>query len=271
MSDSDLAKLAAKVRPLAQALIRPDDAKRSRVIDRATRGGDRIALEETKGTLPTSKHGVIDSSSIAVPETLLTVSTNLSDMLTELVAAISTLIVVQEWDGNPMGAPSRIIFPSGTLSWDEDRREMLYEETPDQIIYAVTLGPWYLNDVPASATTAAKLLMFDTTTTVKQTTNTIRAGRVGEIVGLYVVSDAARTAGTLIVRPSVGGVTTAFDGDAVMLDSSPSTQMSQLVAPGDGIAIASGGDQLGIDIVTSGWAPTTANVSAWMVVRYTAF
>lgn len=269
--DSDLAKLAAKVRPLAQALIRPEDAKRSRVVDRATRGGDRIALEETKGTLPARGQGVIDAASVQVESTAITVSTNLAGMLQELVSAITNLIVVQEFDGNPMGAPQRIIFPSGTLSWDADRREMLYEESAPPPIYLMTTPVFHLNDVPASATTAAKLLFMDTTTTVKVASSTIRAGRTGEIVGLYVVSDVARTTGTLIARPSVGGVTTAFDGDAVTLDNSPTTQMSQLVAPGQGIAIASGSDQLGIDIVTSGWAPTTANVFAWMIVRYASF
>jgi hypothetical protein len=169
-----------------------------------------------------------------------------------------------------MGSPTRIIFPAGTLSWDEDRREMTYEETPTPVIYVATLGPWYLNDVPATATTPMKLLHMNTTTAVSQSSNGIRAGRVGEIVGMYVTSDASRVTGTLTLRANVGGVSTVFNGDAVQLGSSPTSRMSSIADPGAGVAIASGGDELGIDVVTSGWSPITADVAAWMLVRYTA-
>jgi hypothetical protein len=269
MSD-DLTKLAAKARPLAEALLRPVDARHARIIDHATRGGHRIQLDRTAGQLPTERHDVIQAQSIEVAPSKLSSSTNLADMLLELVGAITNLLVMQESDGSPSGVPTRLIFPTGTLDWDEDRREMAFAPPSAPINYYTTWGPWILNDVPASATTTGKLMTMDTATTIKQSASGIRAGRTGEIIGVSVSADTGRTAGTLIVRPEVGGTSYVFDGDSVTLTSSPSTRMTSFVDPGAGVAIASGSDELSVNFVTSGWAPTTANVCAWLIVRYDA-
>lgn len=142
----------------------------------------------------------------------------------------------------------------------------------DPYAYTVTLGPWYAFNVAGTATTTMLLKYLSGSTTVSSTATTIRAGRVGEIVGMFLVANDARTAGTAILKPTIGGSPSSFASDAVVLDGSTATQMTQFVAPGGGVAIASGGNQLGCQIVTSGFTPAASvEMIAWMVVRYLTF
>lgn len=136
--------------------------------------------------------------------------------------------------------------------------------------YTVTYGPYFLNDVPGTATTQADLMMFNTTTAVSLTTNEIRAGRVCTVVGMAMVADAARATGSAKARLRLSGVDTAFNSDACLLDATLTTQVTSIVTdPASGVAIASGGTRLGVNIVTSGWTPITANVAVWIIVLYT--
>jgi hypothetical protein len=142
----------------------------------------------------------------------------------------------------------------------------------DPYAYMVTLGPWYAFDVAGSATTTMVLKYLASSTTVSSTASTIRAGKVGEIVGMILVANAARSGGTAILKPTIGGSPSSFASDAVVLDGSTTTQMTQYVAPGGGVAIPSGGNQLGCQIVTSGYTPAgSVEMIAWMVVRYLTF
>lgn len=136
--------------------------------------------------------------------------------------------------------------------------------------YVVTYGPYFINDLPGTATTQAKLAMFDTATTVLMTTREIQSGRLGEIIGLSIVSDAPRTAGTATVRILLSGVDTAFDGGSVVLDATFTAQKSGFVAAGAGVAISSSSARIGVNVTTSGWTPITANVAVWVHVMYNA-
>jgi hypothetical protein len=142
----------------------------------------------------------------------------------------------------------------------------------DPYAYTVTLGPWYAFNVAGTATTTMLLKYLSGSTTVSSTATTIRAGRVGEIVGMILVANDARVSGTAILKPTIGGSPSSFASDSVVLDGSTTTQMTQFVTPGGGVAIASGGNQLGCQIVTSGFTPAASvEMIAWMVVRYLTF
>ena len=136
----------------------------------------------------------------------------------------------------------------------------------DSWSYTESLGPWRQNDIPGTATTAMKLLYFNTATAVSQSANAMRAGRTGWIVGARIVSDAARTAGTATVKILLNGADTAFDAGSVVLDGTRTTQDATIVAGSSGIQITSGADTIGVNIVTSGWTPTTANVQVQLLV-----
>lgn len=146
-----------------------------------------------------------------------------------------------------------------TLTWDGANWD-------DMSIYCESLGPWYEDDVAGTATTSLKLLYMNTGTAVSQSTNRIRAGRTGWIVGAKVTSDAARSAGTCTVQVDLSGVGTAFDAGSVVLDGTRTTQDATIVTAASGINITSGSDTIGVQIVTSGWTPTTANLFVTLLV-----
>jgi hypothetical protein len=81
----------------------------------------------------------------------------------------------------------------------------------------VSLGPFYINDLGGTGTTQATLGYFNTATALSRDTNNILISRAGRVVGLIMVSDAARTAGTATARVRIDGVGTTFDSGSVVL------------------------------------------------------
>lgn len=157
---------------------------------------------------------------------------------------------------SPGSIAGKVLAWDGSSAWD------------DYFVFTETLGPWYEDDIAGTATTAMKLLMFNTGTAVSQTTNRIRAGRAGYIVGARITSDAARLTGTCTVEVDLSGVSTAFDAGGVVLDGTRTTQDASIVTPGSGIRVASGSDTIGVNLVTSGWTPTTANAFVTLMMIY---
>ena len=194
-------------------------------------------------TAGSAKIGVTDGNGVAGNPTVDLGSVALAD-LSDVTAAAPGAIAwkVLAWDG--------------ASAWD------------DYFVFTETLGPWYEDDIAGTATTAMKLLMFNTGTAVSQTTNRLRAGRAGYIVGARITSDAARITGTCTVEVDLSGVSTAFDAGSVALDASRTTQDASIVAPGSGIRVASGSDTIGVNLVTSGWTPTTANAFVTLMMIY---
>jgi hypothetical protein len=129
----------------------------------------------------------------------------------------------------------------------------------------MTLGPFYINDLPGTATTQATLDYFNTATAQNRNANDIYMERAGTVIGLIVTSDAARTAGTATVRVRVAGVATTFAADAVQLNATRTTSDSAFVDAPAGVAFTAG-QTIGVAVVTSGWTPTTANLRIQMVV-----
>lgn len=132
------------------------------------------------------------------------------------------------------------------------------------------LGPFYINDAPATATTQATLGYYNTATALSRAGNDVRMDLAGRVVGLIITSDDARTAGTATVRVRVAGTGTTFNSGAVVLDATNTTSDSAFVPFAQGVAFAAG-QNVGVDVVTSGWGPTTANFSVWAVVMLTPF
>lgn len=137
-------------------------------------------------------------------------------------------------------------------------------------VMTMTLGPFYVNDLPGTATTQATQGYFNTATALSRNGNDMRMDRAGRVVGLIIVSDAARTAGTATARVRIAGAGTAFNGGAVVLNATTTTSDSSFVAYGSGVAFTAG-QTVGADVVTSGWTPITANVNVYVVVMLEPF
>jgi hypothetical protein len=135
---------------------------------------------------------------------------------------------------------------------------------------SATLGPFFINDLPGTATTEALIQFFNTGTAVNLVSGGVRMPRVGRVVAIYMVSDANRTAGTATARVVINGAGTAFDGGSVVLDGTNVNRDSGVVAYSSGVSFVAGND-VALEVVTSGWTPTTANITLWMTVRFEPF
>jgi hypothetical protein len=141
----------------------------------------------------------------------------------------------------------------------------------DRAVYSHLVGPFYFPDLAGTASNELKLLFYNTTTVgAVNVTRRVQMPLAGYVVGLFLVSDAARLTGTATARVMVGGTPTAFNGGSVVLDGTNTTTDSDIVHPTAGVAFAAS-NQLAVEVNTSGWTPTTANVTAWLIVQYTPF
>ncbi len=94
--------------------------------------------------------------------------------------------------------------------------------------------------------------------------------RAVRVVAIYMISDATgRRALRRRGLPSTGrgrrltAVRSLLDGTNVNRDSG-------VVAYASGVAFTAGAD-VGLQVVSSGWTPTTANITLWMTVRFEPF
>ena len=136
--------------------------------------------------------------------------------------------------------------------------------------FTATLGPFFINDVGGTATTLASAAFFNTATAVNQAARPLTMPRAGRVVGLYMVADDNRTAGTATARVNINTVGTAFDGGSVQINGTNVNRASGLVAYSSGVSFNAGND-VGPELVTSGFTPTTTNVTMWMTVKFEAF
>jgi hypothetical protein len=134
----------------------------------------------------------------------------------------------------------------------------------------MTLGPFYINDLPGTATTQMTLGYFNTATAVSRAGNDPVMEKAGRIVGLILVSDAARSAGTATGRVRVNGAGAAFNAGAVVLDATLTVSDSSFVAYTSGVSF-NAGDRVGIEVTTASWTPTTADLQGFIVVQLAPF
>lgn len=136
-----------------------------------------------------------------------------------------------------------------------------------QVANYFTLGPVYENDMPADATTQMSAIFANTASAINLDTGEFYMPVAGEIVGIYAMVDANRTAGTATFTSYVNGTSFGFDGGAVcVIDATNTRRHSIHVGTGLGHDFAAG-DRIGIQCVTSGWTPTNGDATAWIVVR----
>jgi hypothetical protein len=137
-------------------------------------------------------------------------------------------------------------------------------------LYQITLGPFYINDLPGTATTQMTLGYFNTATAVSRAGNDPVMEKAGRIVGLILVSDTARSGGTATGRVRVNGAGAAFNAGAVVLDVTLTVSDSSFVAHTSGVSFAAG-DRVGIEVTTASWTPTTADLQGFLVVQLNPF
>jgi hypothetical protein len=133
-----------------------------------------------------------------------------------------------------------------------------------------TLGPFTRPDLSGTGTAALQVMFATSGTAFQLGTVDPVAPRAGRVVGLHLIANDARTAGTATARVRINGSPTAFASDAVQLDGTTTQRDSALVAYSSGLAF-NAGNTLGIEVVTSGWTPTTADFVGWLTVKYDAF
>lgn len=131
----------------------------------------------------------------------------------------------------------------------------------------MTLGPFYINDLVGTTSTQATLGFFNTGTAVSLAGNDFKIQSNAHVTGMYLVSDAARTAGSATARVRLAGVATAFNGDSVALDATNTTSDSGHVAPASGVAVTAG-QTVGCTVISVLWTPTTADLDCWVELSY---
>jgi hypothetical protein len=114
-------ELAAFARPLAKKLVRREDARRARILDGVTGGGNKVILGDgTTGNLPGNQHGVIEDESIRVEFLAYSLATNLEALLGEIIADLTggAGVTAEDADGDPSGVVRTIVFPGDSLAID---------------------------------------------------------------------------------------------------------------------------------------------------------
>lgn len=135
-------------------------------------------------------------------------------------------------------------------------------------LWTVTLGPWHINDLAGTATTQAKLAFFTAAGTVNDSTTTaIEIKSAAHVIGMFLLTDNARSGGTATATVWLNGASTAFSAGAVELNATETLSDSAMVAPSSGVAVAAG-DTVGCSVVTSSWTPTTADVNCFIVLSF---
>lgn len=117
---------------------------------------------------------------------------------------------------------------------------------------------FYQDNVPASQSAVALTNLGDAARTWYP------AKGAGSIVAIAVQSNAARSAGTLTVDATIDGAVTGFQ--AILNGTNTTTKVTTQEA---GITTHTSGQKLGVKITTDGsWAPTTADITVSVTVRY---
>jgi len=166
-----------------------------------------------------------------------------------------TNTVVEDFQGSSF--PDSLAFKENLLQ----NVEYLYQKGRIQVTYIFAL-----DNVPGTTTTAMNLAQPSTGTTVSYGANVeIKALKAGSFVGLALVSNAARSAGTATARFRRNGSTVGTDL-SVTLDATNTTDCASVQQAG--IDTFAAGDTIGMAVVSSSWAPITADMLGYLTVAY---
>jgi hypothetical protein len=162
---------------------------------------------------------------------------------------------------------------AGTISFVGSRTQVVRNwaapgvPLPDSGGFRQTVDGWYADDVGANVTTAQELNRFTfptTPTPVNAKAGRFRAVRNGWITGVVVTSTATRSSGTLTVtvwrNPGLAeGITGLVNtGVSAQLDAT-NTSRHAVPVPSGAVQFFAG-DELFLQVTTSGWGPTTADI-----------
>lgn len=128
---------------------------------------------------------------------------------------------------------------------------------------------YYLNDVATSTSNQQMTLaQFTTSTAVSRAaTNDYIVRANAHVIGAFLVTDAARTAGTATLQVRINGTGTAFCSGGVALDATNTVSDSCMVLPASGLALTSG-QSIGCEVDTASWTPTSADFQCAIVLSF---
>lgn len=120
----------------------------------------------------------------------------------------------------------------------------------------------FSQDAVADAQTAVAMNIIEAAAVALTTTEYVLPWDF-EIVGVSVVSDSARTAGTLTVDATIDGTVTGLQA---VLDATNTLRDSGTQVRGSDVAVA--GSRVGVKLTTASWTPVTADivVTVWVLV-----
>lgn len=130
----------------------------------------------------------------------------------------------------------------------------------------VTIGPFYANDLAATSDVEGQYGFFNTATALSRSGNGQRITRAGKVVGVIATTDKARTGGTLTVRPRINGI--GNSGITAVINGTNTTSNSTFSQTGVSF---SANATIDVSFLTSSWGPTTADATAWLVLRLDDF
>lgn len=192
------------------------------------------------------QEGGVDIPTIAAPDYLpITLSGTEVVWITDYVTGATTATIERE----PAGENSDAVSHSTGASVQNN-------PTKVDAIARSTIDGWFQDNAAASQS-AVPLGRGNARTEVP-------APAPGHVLAVAVHSNAARSAGTLTIEPTVNGVPV---GPSAVLDGTNTTDDQ-----GDvifGVAPFVAGDLLGAVVTTAGtWAPTTADIDVSLLVAY---
>lgn len=138
-----------------------------------------------------------------------------------------------------------------------------------QLRYLMTLGPWHFTDLAASLTDSVGAMVFQTasgTFGLSSATGTRwDAPSGGKIVGISVLTNASRTAGSATFAPRISGTRKATKITATV-DATSTNNTSAIVTTTNGEAFVTG-DSIHVSVTTdASWAPTTLDCAVYLYV-----
>lgn len=121
----------------------------------------------------------------------------------------------------------------------------------------------FSQDAVADAQSAVAMNIIEVAATVLTTTE-YQMPWDFEIVGISVVSDLARTAGTLTVDATINGTVTGLQA---ALNATDTFRKSTVQPRGADVGVAN--DRVGVKLTTASWTPVTADivVTVWVLLH----
>lgn len=138
-----------------------------------------------------------------------------------------------------------------------------------QLGATLALGPWFARNLATSTADQGFALPYmPTNTSIGEAGTTpgngMKMPRAGRVVGMILNANAARTAGTATGRVDIAGSTSAIGSGGCVLNGTDTAAASVWDESGPTFTA---GQNIRPVVTTASWTPTTADVTAWLVVR----